>query len=73
MESRGLRSEMQVYDDWSHLSYEETKEIIDKLNSIGCMSFVISESNKGLEERLLNGTDKETKRRIENRGGETPQ
>ena len=73
MENRGLRSEMQVYDDWCHLSYEEIKEIMDKLNSIGCMSFIISESKKEWEERLLNGTDKETKRRIENRGGETPQ
>ena len=53
MESRGLRSEMQVYDDWHHISYEETKEIIDKLNSIGCTSFVISESNKEMGREII--------------------
>ena len=50
MENRGLRSEMQVYDDWCHLSYEEIKEIICK--PLGSILWAYNNAIKKLRKKM---------------------
>ena len=44
--SRGLRSTLAVYDDYFSCSPKELNEIIDKINKLGCMSFIIEQNNE---------------------------
>lgn len=54
--SKDLQNILKLYDDYSKYSPEEIEQIIDKINKIGCMSFI----DKREEEVESNGTDKET-------------
>lgn len=61
--SRGLRSTLAVYDDYFSCSPKELNEIIDKINKLGCMSFIIGQNNEVWEKILTDGINEETRSR----------
>lgn len=47
---RGLRSQLKIYDDFSMCSYKQMEELIDKINAIGCQSFLLEGLQKQSQE-----------------------
>lgn len=68
---RGLRSTLAVYDDYFNCSPKELNEIIDKINKLGCMSFIIEQNNEVWERILTDGINEETRRGTTNCGQST--
>ena len=47
---RGLRSQLKIYDDFSMCSYKQMEELIYKINTIGCQSFLLEDLQKQSQE-----------------------
>ena len=43
---RGLRSQLKIYDDFSIFTPEQMEELLDKINAIGCKSFLLEDLQK---------------------------
>ena len=65
---RGLRSQLKIYDDFSMCSYKQMEELLDKINEIGCKSFLLEDLQKQsqeiLEREILEKSDVITDRKI---------
>lgn len=65
---RGLRSQLKIYDDFSMCSYKQMEELIDKINAIGCQSFLLEDLQKQSQEiwkrEILEKTNVLTDRKI---------
>lgn len=65
---RGFRSQLKIYDDFSMCSYKQMKELIDKINAIGCQSFLLEDLQKQSQEiwerEILEKSDVITDRKI---------
>ena len=65
---RGLRSQLKIYDDFSMFTPEQMEELIDKINAIGCQSFLLEDLQKQSQEiwerEILEKSDVITDRKI---------
>lgn len=65
---KGLRSQLKIYDDFSVYSYEQMEELLDKINAIGCQSFLLEDLQKQSQEiwerEILEKSDVITDRKI---------
>lgn len=43
---KGLRGQLKIYDDFSMFTPEQMEELLDKINTTGCKSFLLEDLQK---------------------------